>query len=209
MNSGSMLRQIFTSMAKNVPRDKSNGYEDIAATFLSTRNPSIGAAIVREWSRPLPRGSAILDLGCGHGVPVSEVLTDSGFSVYGVDASAKMVAAFRERFPKAHAECSGVEDSKFFNRRFNGVVALGLLFLLPADLQAMVIAKVGRALRRGGKFLFTAPREQVTWEDALSGRESISLGLEAYQKILRAEGLDLVGEDADEGENHYYFALKP
>lgn len=208
MNSVAMLRQIFTSMAKNVPRDKSNGYEDIAATFLSTRNPSIGAAIVREWSRPLPRGSAILDLGCGHGVPVSEALTDGGFSVYGVDASPKMIAAFRERFPEAHAECSGVEDSKFFNRRFDGVVAWGFLFLLPADLQAMVIAKVGRVLRSGGKFLFTAPREQVTWEDRLTGRESISLGWEAYQKILCAEGLDLMGEDTDEGENHYYFVLK-
>ena len=209
MNSVAMLRQIFTSMAKNVPRDKSNGYEDIAATFLSTRNPSIGAATVREWSRPLPRGSAILDLGCGHGVPVSEALTEGGFSVYGVDASPKMIAAFRERFPEAHAECSGVEDSKFFNRRFDGAVAWGLLFLLPADLQAMVIAKVGRVLRSGGKFLFTAPRERVAWEDALTGRESTSLGWEAYQKILRAEGLDLMGEDRDEGDNHYYFALKP
>jgi hypothetical protein len=49
----------------------------------------------------------------------------------------------------------------------------------------------------------------VTWLDALTGRESISLGAESYQQILSAEGLVLVGEQADEGNNHYYLVSKP
>lgn len=203
-----MLRQLFTSVAKSVPRDKSNGYEDVAAAFMSTRNPNIGAATVREWSRTLPRGSSILDLGCGHGVPIAETLIADGFSVYGVDASAKMIAAFRERFSTAHAECSGVEDSKFFSRRFDGVITWGLLFLLPVDVQATIITKVARVLRSGGRFLFTSPREPATWEDALTGRESVSLGVNSYQKILQSEDLRLVGEDSDAGGNHYYSAVK-
>jgi 2-polyprenyl-3-methyl-5-hydroxy-6-metoxy-1,4-benzoquinol methylase len=77
--------------------DKSNGYEELAEAFMSARNPRIGPAIIREWSKTLPRGCAILDLGCGHGVPISEALIAEGFGVYGVDASAKMIAAFRSR----------------------------------------------------------------------------------------------------------------
>jgi hypothetical protein len=119
-----------------------------------------------------------------------------------------MIARFRERFPGAHAECSAVEDSAFFQRAFDGVVAWGLLFLLPRDVQAVVIGKVARALRRGGKFLFTSPRGAVTWLDALTGRESVSLGIEEYRRILQHEGLALVGEQLDEGRNHYYFAMK-
>jgi 2-polyprenyl-3-methyl-5-hydroxy-6-metoxy-1,4-benzoquinol methylase len=78
-------------------------YSDAEKVHPRGRNPRIGAATVREWSKALPRGSSILDLGCGHGVPISQVLIDDGFSLYGVDASAKMIAAFRGRFPHAEA----------------------------------------------------------------------------------------------------------
>jgi 2-polyprenyl-3-methyl-5-hydroxy-6-metoxy-1,4-benzoquinol methylase len=118
-------------MAKNVAKDKSNGYEQVAETFIAQRNASIGASTVRHWSRMLPRGSSVLDLGCGHGVPISQALIDEGFAVYGVDASVKMIAAFHRRFPLAYAECAAVEDSQVFARRFDGAVAWGLLFLLP------------------------------------------------------------------------------
>jgi hypothetical protein len=69
-----------------------------------------------------------------------------------------MIAAFRDRFPDAHAECSSVEGSAFFGRSFDGVIAWGLMFLLPADVQTLVMRKVASVLNRGGKFLFTAPQ---------------------------------------------------
>jgi SAM-dependent methyltransferase len=194
-------------MAHPLPQDKSNGYEEIAETFIHVRR-SIGGGTVREWSKTLPAGSSILDLGCGHGVPISEVLINDGFDVYGVDASPKLVAAFRKRFPQAQAECSAIEDSEFFQRTFDGAIAWGLMFLLAADVQVAVIGKVARVLNPGGKFLFTSPQKPVTWFDALTGQMSVSLGSEAYEQVLRAEGLSLMGETFDEGDNHYYFASK-
>jgi SAM-dependent methyltransferase len=191
-----------------MPQDKSNGYEQLAETFIRARNRQIGTATVREWSKTLPPGSSILDLGCGNGVPISEVLINEGFAVYGVDASPKLIAAFRERFPDAHAECSAVEDSEFFRRTFDGAIAWGLMFLLPADIQAALIRKIARTLNPSGRFLFTSPQEPLTWFDALTERKSISLGAEVYQQILHAEGLTLVGETLDEGDNHYYLVSK-
>jgi 2-polyprenyl-3-methyl-5-hydroxy-6-metoxy-1,4-benzoquinol methylase len=196
-------------MAKNAAKDKSNGYEQVAETFIAQRNTSIGVSTVRHWSRALPRGSSVLDLGCGHGVPISQALIAEGFAVYGVDASMKMISAFRRHFPSAYAECAAVEDSHFFSRSFDGAVAWGLLFLLPPEVQKSVIRKVAEAFHPGGKFLFTSPREAVTWQDALTGGESISLGSEMYRQILSAEGFALDGERSDEGDNHYYFASKP
>lgn len=192
-----------------IPQDKSNGYEEIAYGFIRRRNPRIGVATVRKWSQTLARGAAMLDLGCGHGVPISQALIEDGFALYGIDASARLIAAFRERFPNAQAECAAVEDSEFFGRTFDGIIAWGLLFLLARDVQATVIHRVAAALSSGGRFLSTSPREAVTWTDVLTERESVSLGAEAYQKILRAEGLILTGEDSDEAENHYYFASRP
>jgi hypothetical protein len=63
-------------------QDKSNGYEQVAGRFMSARNPRTGAAIIREWSRTVPPRSVILDLGCGHGVPISQTLTEEGFTVF-------------------------------------------------------------------------------------------------------------------------------
>jgi len=82
-------------------QDKSNGYEQVAARFMSARNPRIGAAIIREWSHAASTRSAILDLGCGHGVPISQTLIEEGFTVFGVDASRTLIEAFRRRFPNA------------------------------------------------------------------------------------------------------------
>jgi 2-polyprenyl-3-methyl-5-hydroxy-6-metoxy-1,4-benzoquinol methylase len=190
-------------------QDKSNGYEAAARQFMASRNPQIGTHTGREWSRGIARGSTILDLGCGHGVPISQVLIDEGFDMYGVDASPTLIAAFRERFPNAHAECAAVEDSEFFWRAFDGVVAVGLMFLLPPNVQATVIRKIGSSLNPAGKFLFTSPKEAATWRDILTGRESVSLGAERYLQILHTEGLLLVDEQSDERGNHYYLASKP
>lgn len=99
-------------MTKKTPQDKSHGYDEVAEVFISGRNPRIGAATVRAWSRTLPRGSSILNIGCGDGA-YSQVLIEDRFAVYGVDASAKMIAASRERFPDAHVECAAVEESTF------------------------------------------------------------------------------------------------
>ncbi len=193
----------------NPLEDKSNGYEEAAEIFMRSRNSRTGVAAVREWSKTLPRSGSILDLGCGHGVPISQALINDGFALYGVDASAKMIAAFRQRFQHAQVECSSVEDSEFFGRTFDGVVACGLIFLLAAGIQTRIIRKVAGTLNRGGKFLFTSPREAVTWKDALTGHESLSLGVQAYRQVLLAEGLVLVGEQLDEGDNYYYLVSKP
>jgi cyclopropane fatty-acyl-phospholipid synthase-like methyltransferase len=197
-------------VATTVPADRSNGYEAVAGEFISRRaGSSVGVATVREWAKTLPPGSAVLDLGCGHGVPISQALVDEGFTVYGVDASPSMIAAFRARFPHAPAECSAVEDSQFFGRTFRGVVAWGLMFLLAADAQAKLIHKVSAALKPGGRFLFTSPHQMCEWSDNLTRQNSISLGSDAYRQIMEAAGLRLVDEAEDEGRNHYYFVRKP
>ena len=190
-----------------VSRDRSNGYEAVAGEFMARRG-GVGAGTVRRWASALVPGAAVLDLGCGHGVPITQVLMDEGFGVHGIDASPTLIAAFRDRFPAVPAECAAVEESAFFGRTFDGVVAWGLIFLLPADTQTALVRKVTRILNRGGRFLFTSPQAACTWPDAQTGQPSISLGSEVYRRILATVGLEHVGEASDEGDNHYHFAHK-
>jgi 2-polyprenyl-3-methyl-5-hydroxy-6-metoxy-1,4-benzoquinol methylase len=191
--------------------DKSNGYEDNAATFIRCRSKGIdgvGAASVRRWVRSLPPNAAVLDVGCGIGDPISKALVEEGLTVYGIDASPSMVQIFKQNFPNSPVACEAAEDSSFFNRQFDAIIAWGLMFLLPEKTQEVVIQKMANALYSGGKLLFTAPARSMKWEDAITEIESISIGAEKYKALLESSGLSLMEEFEDEGENHYYHAVR-
>lgn len=191
--------------------DKSNGYESHATTFFRCRSKGaggVGAQSVRNWARTLPEEATVLDIGCGAGDPVSKALMDEGLAVYGIDASPSLVQMFRQNFPGTPVACEAVEDSAFFNRQFDAIIAWGLMFLLPKETQELVIPKMANALYPGGKLLFTAPYQKMKWNDAITEMESASLGAEGYKALLEASGLSLVEEFEDEGGNHYYHAVK-
>jgi SAM-dependent methyltransferase len=187
--------------------DRSNGYEEHAERFMRWRHARIGLDVVREWARELRLGAAVLELGCGHGV-VSQVLVDAGVTLYAVDASPTLLRAFQERFPAVETECAAAEESRYFNRTFDAVVAVGLVFLLPDKVQRSVLARVANALNPGGRLLFTAPQQACTWMDDLTGLESRSLGAAEYERILRERGLEILPGCFDEGENYYFSAKR-
>jgi len=189
--------------------DRSEGWDGVAEQFMAARS-DIGATLVRSWARDnLPPSSSVVDVGCGSGVPIAQALIEDGFTVFGIDASPLLIAAFRRRFPDVQSACEAAQDSVFFHDTFDAAVSVGLLFLLSADDQRKVFHRVANALRPGGYFLFSAPRETCEWQDVLTGRRSRSLGEQEYERLLEASGLCLVKCHVDEGENNYYHATKP
>jgi SAM-dependent methyltransferase len=194
--------------------DKSNGYERVAAEFLAGRgrapSTAVGTRQVRDWARTLPPGATVIDLGCGTGLPITKVLVDEKLNVYGVDASPSLVAAFRHNLPDVPVACESVVESSFFNRTFDGVVAWGLIFLLQPDEQRQLIQKVADILLPGGRFLFTSSMgtEPLVWNDAMTGLESRSLGAAEYRKLLSEVGLYVTRDYEDEGDCHYFDAVK-
>ncbi len=79
-----------------------------------------------------------------------------------------MIAEFHSNFPSAPVQCEAVEDSDFFGRTFDAVVAWGLFFLLAAEVQLKLIGKVAGILPSGGRLLFTAPSQRCSWLDAMT-----------------------------------------
>jgi len=151
----------------------------------------------------LQPGAAVVDLGCGTGIPITRVLVSEGLNVYGVDAAPSFVAAFRHNLPDTPVACEAVEDSMFFDRKFDGVLAWGLMFLLPSEAQRRLIQRIAEILVPGGRLLFTAPPEPMMWNDAMTGLESRSLGSEEYRRLLSAVDLPVIREFED--ETNYYF----
>src|SRR4029077_16962027 len=123
------------------------------------RSAGIGARDVRAWAGRLPPGATVLELGCGTGLPITRELVEEGLEVYAVDASPTLVEAFKQNFPGVPIVCEPAESSALFDRQFDAVLAWGLLFLLSADDQRTVLSRMGKALKPGGRLLFTSPPE--------------------------------------------------
>jgi 2-polyprenyl-3-methyl-5-hydroxy-6-metoxy-1,4-benzoquinol methylase len=188
--------------------DRSEGWDEVAEQFIAARSGA-GAALVRRWARDwLAPSSTIVDVGCGSGVPIAKALSEDGFQIYGIDASPKLITEFRRSVLGAQAVCEAAQDSRFFGLSFDAAVSVGLMFLLSADDQRVVLRRIADALKPGGRLLFSAPRAICTWQDSLTGRSSQSLGEDEYERTLRAGGLTLAGFHEDEGHSTYFEAVK-
>jgi SAM-dependent methyltransferase len=194
--------------------DPSNGYESVSKEFLArrgrggTRSNAIGVNEVRKWAKTLPRGGSVIDMGCGPGFPITVVLVEEGLQAFGVDAAPSFVAAFERNLPGTPIVCESVLESSFFNRTFDAVLSIGLMFLLRAEEQHCLIRRFAEILAPGGRLLFTSTAKPHGWNDAMTGLESISLGAEEYRRLLGAAGISIAEEYEDVGESHYFDAFK-
>jgi SAM-dependent methyltransferase len=194
--------------------DHSNGYEAISADWLARRgnrtdySRAIGIDEVRRWARSLPRGSSVIDVGCGSGFPLTVVLVEEGLQVYGLDAAPSFVAAFQQNLPGVPVACASALEFDFFGRSFDAVLAVGLVFLMSPDEQVQLLRNIADALTQNGRLLFTAPSQQCTWKDIMTGLDSVSLGAAEYHRQLKLAGLVVKSEFEDAGGNHYFDAQR-
>lgn len=174
---------------------------------MAARSPS-GSDVVQAWADTLPSGAAIVDVGAGHGMPLTAILVKKGLRVSAIDASPTLVEAFRQTFPDLESACERAERSSFFGRKFDAALAVGLIFLLPEEGQKALIDRMASALKPGGKLLFSAPWQVGSWEDLLTKQTSWSLGAEAYEKMLIQAGFQLSEKMTDAAGTHYYEAKR-
>jgi SAM-dependent methyltransferase len=182
-------------------------YDRIADWYLGARSCEVGRAEVDALARALPR---VLDLGCGGGLPVSDVLTRAGMEVAGLDSSAQMLARYRRAFPGAEVRHARIQRAKFAPHSFAAVVAWGVLFHLDEAEQQAAIARVGERLRPMGQFLFTSAEGSGVREGEMSGVRFryVSLGALGYRRALEVAGMRLVRHADDPWSNHVYLACK-
>jgi ubiquinone/menaquinone biosynthesis C-methylase UbiE len=131
-------------------------YDLIADWYQGDRSRSIGVREALAALASLPRGSRVLDLGCGNGQPITDALVNAGYSVVGLDSSREMLERFRLNLPNTPAVRGDARVCPFVNGVFDAAVSWGMLFHLEPREQAMTFAAVSRVLKPGAPFLFTA-----------------------------------------------------
>jgi cyclopropane fatty-acyl-phospholipid synthase-like methyltransferase len=189
--------------------DAGRFYEIQALKYLDVRDRSrVGAEIVERWARSLPFGTPVVEIACGGGYPITQILVDSGLAIWAIDTSPTLLRQFRLRFPMIPTQCASALDSNYFGRTFEAVISIGLVSYLREDEQLAFIHRVSEILEPQGRFLFTAPVETGTWQDVTTGLECWSLGRIAYTRALQHVGFRMIRTHVDEGEHNYYEAEK-
>jgi SAM-dependent methyltransferase len=113
------------------------------------------SAWLSELGERIPAGGAVLDLGCGSGLPVARDLTSAGFHVTGVDFSEVQIQRARELVPSAEFRRADISSVDFGRESFDAVVSFFALIHLPLDDQLPVLRRVAGWLRPGGVFVAT------------------------------------------------------
>ena len=107
-------------------------------------------ALIERWRDDTP--GPLLDAGCGPGVWTG-FLGAGGRDVFGVDLSAKFLAAARIRHPGLRFEVASMRALPFADGSFGGILAwYSLIHLLPAHVPA-VLVELERVLAPGGRIL--------------------------------------------------------
>lgn len=186
-----------------------SAYETHALEFLEARDESlVGADLVSRWAKSLPPATEVIEIACGGGYPVSRALVEAGLRLWAIDASPTLLERFRSRFPDVPTQCALALESDYFGRKFGAAVSIGLVFLLEESEQVALLHRVAEILLPGGRLLFTAPVQTVTWQDLTTGHPSHSLGEQRYVQVLQSAGFRVIGTHVDRGENNYYEAQK-
>lgn len=99
-------------------------------------------------------GAAILDLGCGNGIPVDRRLAER-YAVTGVDLSPVQVDRARALVPAATFICADMTRVQFPDATFDAVACFYALIHVPLEEQPEMLRNVRRWLRPGGLFMAT------------------------------------------------------
>jgi len=172
----------------------------------------------RDWLEPLrnavPRGSRVLDLGCGTGVPAARILARR-FRVTGVDISDVQVRRARRLVPRARFLRADLSEVDFPPGSFSAVVSLYAIIHVPREKHRPLFRKVARWLAPGGWFV------AILGRSGYEGKESRWLGSDApmlwshydaatYRRWFRAEGFRIVREAfvPEDGGGHELFVAR-
>jgi ubiquinone/menaquinone biosynthesis C-methylase UbiE len=159
---------------------------------------------VAELLKKLPEGANVLELGCGAGVPCTQVLIEHGLNVTGNDISAAQIALAREHVPKATLIQGDMLFLDFAPASFDAVLAFYSIFHLPKEEQGLMVEKIRGWLKPGGWLLcnFHAVEGDIVregWIEPEVKMFSSGLGVEGTREIFlkQVQGFKLVVDEID------------
>jgi ubiquinone/menaquinone biosynthesis C-methylase UbiE len=131
------------------------GYDAIAEAYLAWSHAESSPARdawVQHFLEALPEGSAVLELGCGAGVPVTRALAER-YRVTALDISERQLELARVNVPEATFVEGDMSSVAFEMASFDGVIAVHSVTHVPRERHSGLFGRIHRWLRPSGIFV--------------------------------------------------------
>jgi len=130
------------------------GYTKIAAVYNKQRGRYASEALLRKFSKFIPKNSKVLDVGSGAGIPVAKFLSKKGYNVWGIDFAEGMVKLAKKNVPEAKFIKMDMTKIKFKLNTFDGAVSFYAIIHLPKAKHIKVYQKLHKIIKPNGIILF-------------------------------------------------------
>ncbi|EKO3410948.1 class I SAM-dependent methyltransferase [Vibrio fluvialis] len=132
-------------------------YDAIAEDWnrLRTHLPAPDLALFELFRCYIPPQGRVLDLGCGHGIPIAAMMTERGFTLTGVDRSERLLRLARRAMPQQEWIQSELESFEPVGH-YHGVIIWDSMFHLPRHEHLTLLGKVFEALEPEGVVILSS-----------------------------------------------------
>ena len=178
-------------------------YNQAAAAYARDRKSWRSNKYLQKLIDLLPKGAEILDLGCGDGIPVAELLIKKGFLLTGVDISEVQIQRARKNCPRASFICQDMSSLEEGDFRVDAVVAFYSIFHLLKEEHLSFLKKINSFLEPGGKILITMGDNDFEGFHDFYGVKmwSSHYGMTKNREVLKEAGFEILFEDLDRRAN--------
>jgi 2-polyprenyl-3-methyl-5-hydroxy-6-metoxy-1,4-benzoquinol methylase len=143
------------------------GYDRLSCDYRSDSTPDDHEQYA-QWIQLLvdqhPHGGAVLDIGCGCGLPATKLLAEH-FHVIGVDFSEVQIDRAKKLVPFAQFLCRDISELTFPPQSFDAIVSFYAIIHMPIEEHPTLFASIARWLKPGGLFLATIGHTAWTGTD--------------------------------------------
>ena len=190
------------------------GYDRIGQRYaddLGASRQELRSRYVSYLVNALPRGSDLLDLGCGAGTPTTKQLAEH-FTVTGVDISRRQVERARLAVPDAKFIRADITSLRLPDCSFDAVTAFFSIIHVPRDEQRDLLRSIAVWLRPNGMFFgtMTARGKETDYDKGWLGAPMFWSGFDSdtNKRMVRAAGLDIVSaEETQDRDGHFLWLV--
>ncbi len=181
-------------------------YDQIAEYYLTHRTELKSNKHVSQLLKLLPKQSQVLDLGCGAGVPIDDLILKAGHSVIGIDISPKQIELARKYCPRGQFITGDIAELRIAEYQVDAIISFYALFHLPRTQHAEILKTWSRNLSSGGLMLVSMGDREFEGNHSTLGIQlwSSQYGTKKNSQMVMNAGFDIIAEDIDTsgGERH-------
>ena len=183
-----------------------DGYDKVANIYLANRDRLKSGKYVQQLLKLLPKKSSILDLGCGAGVPVDDILIKAGHFVTGIDISSEQIKLARKKCRGGEFIVRDIQELQQKEFNFDAVVSFYTLFHIPKNDHQQILRTIASYLTIGGIILITMGDREFEGQHALHDIPmwSSQFGTEKNIELVKKAGFKILSNEIDTsgGERH-------